>query len=575
MTQPAFRVAVAVCSNFADEARAALAAPGAAEVSLVVFPARCGRPPLELREVTELAAAQGCEAAEVLGSACCSALRRSELPDGVRVHCMESCFELLAPRAMIEARLRDGAYLLTPGWLRRWPDRLAEQGLGDRAMAREILGEAVSKLLLLDTGIDADASSRLGELSEHLALPAEVEPVGVGVLHERLLRVGAEAAIALERRAHASAVAAARQRAAEYAAAFDLVGSLADTVEERDVIDRTLDVCTTLFAPARVAWLSVGGGDGLIVTPPLDDLEARRALAERLSRRLDPPGGFTVPIEHRDQVLGVLGVEEVSFPRFHGRYVELATTVARAAGMAVANARLLETTRHAVLVRDRFLSVASHELKTPLTSLLLQADTVSRRLARGQTPSAEETRRLTSSTQRQARRLCRLVDDMLDVSRFNARKLELRPEPLDFSSLVAAELEDRAEELRAGGYEVTARIEPGVAGVWDPQRIEQVVANLLGNAIRYGAGQPIDVVVSRDAAVARLEVRDRGPGIDPKHHDRIFRAFERATGVACGSGLGLGLFIVSQILAAHGGAISVRSALGEGATFIVELPLTR
>jgi signal transduction histidine kinase len=110
-----------------------------------------------------------------------------------------------------------------------------------------------------------------------------------------------------------------------------------------------------------------------------------------------------------------------------------------------------------------------------------------------------------------------------------------------------------------------------VVGRWDPQRIEQVVANLVGNAIRYGDGEPLEVALSRRGAAARLEVRDRGPGIDPQDHARIFRAFERASG-ADANGLGLGLYVVAQIVTAHGGNVAVESAPGAGAVFVVDLP---
>jgi signal transduction histidine kinase len=314
-----------------------------------------------------------------------------------------------------------------------------------------------------------------------------------------------------------------------------------------------------------------------------------------ITRGREPRHGLLVPLELRGQRLGVLAVEDVAFPQFLDRYLGLASTVARVCAMAVANARafeelkaakdaaaalalenasLLETARHSVLVRDRFLSMASHELRTPLTSLQLQGETMERRMARGDVPSPEEVGRLTSLLLRGVRRLRRLVEDMLDVTRMTTGTLSLCRGSVDLSRLVAAELESRTAELRAGGYTLTSSIEPDVVGCWDPQRLEQVVANLVGNAIRYGRGQPIDVVLTRADGMARLVVQDRGVGIDRCDHARIFRAFERASTATDGQGgLGLGLYIVAQILASHGGSVDLESAPGAGSTFVIQLPL--
>ncbi|HYH95108.1 ATP-binding protein, partial [Hyalangium sp.] len=227
----------------------------------------------------------------------------------------------------------------------------------------------------------------------------------------------------------------------------------------------------------------------------------------------------------------------------------------------------------AVRSRDEFLSLASHELKTPLTSLMLQAQLLQRRQERGELLPPESVRRVLDQTTRQTQRLARLVNDMLDISRIAVGKLSLEQDTFDLAELaddVVAKLGPQLSEARC---DVSVRAEEPVVGTWDRYRLEQVLTNFLTNAARYGPGKPVEISVCRLEERAELRVRDQGRGIAPEDQERIFRKFERAVDGNEVSGLGLGLFIVREIVEMHGGAVRVESAPGQGATFIVHLPV--
>jgi signal transduction histidine kinase len=229
----------------------------------------------------------------------------------------------------------------------------------------------------------------------------------------------------------------------------------------------------------------------------------------------------------------------------------------------------------AVRMRDDFMSVVSHELKTPLNTLILEVQLRKLQLGRGNLAafSEDKLRHMVDKDERQVQSLIRLIDDMLDVSRIRTGKLSIRPAPVDIVQLVASMVENFAPQMEASGCPLLFQRPDPLVGVWDEFRIEQVLANLLTNAMRYGAGKPVQVSVSRQGESACVEVRDQGIGINPKNLERIFCQFERAEGSESSAGLGLGLYIAEQIVRAHQGRIQVESEEGKGSLFRVLLPL--
>lgn len=233
--------------------------------------------------------------------------------------------------------------------------------------------------------------------------------------------------------------------------------------------------------------------------------------------------------------------------------------------------QLLEEQVSALRQKDDFISIASHELKTPLTSISLQTYINKRTLAAGGMPAREWMVKLVDTTERQVERLVRLVDDMLDISRINAGRIQIKKEPVDLTQLVRTEVERLAPQLVAADCVVTIDAPAATVSRCDAARMEQVIGNLLTNAIRYAPGKPIAISVGAVNNQAVVCIRDQGEGIAPADHERIFARFERADSAV--AGLGLGLYICRELVGLHGGTIGVESARGQGAAFTVRLPL--
>jgi signal transduction histidine kinase len=228
----------------------------------------------------------------------------------------------------------------------------------------------------------------------------------------------------------------------------------------------------------------------------------------------------------------------------------------------------------AVRVRDEFLSMASHELKTPLTSLKVHIQGALRAATRREeaVPVAQYVAKL-ETLEQNVGRLAQLVDTMLDITRVSSGRLDFELGPVDLADVVREVASRFSEEAARAGCAVTVRGEAPVRGQWDRGRVDQVVTNLLSNALKYGAGRPVELVVAEDGAHASLRVRDEGIGIAELDRERIFERFERAVpeGEFYG-GFGLGLWIVRQIVTGLGGSVDVASTLGQGSTFRVLLP---
>lgn len=232
-----------------------------------------------------------------------------------------------------------------------------------------------------------------------------------------------------------------------------------------------------------------------------------------------------------------------------------------------------EELKQALSAKDTFISICGHELKTPLTAMGLQTQLTQRMIRQGKDVSQDRLTRVMDQTDQQVKRLLRLVQDMLDHSRLQAGRMDIHQEAVELRGLVRDVIERCQAQAESTGATLWMDDGAPVWGRWDQFRIEQVVTNLITNAIKYGSGKPVEVEVSRDARDARIVVRDHGLGIAPEHLGKIFQQYERVGESKHIAGLGLGLYITKGLVERHGGQISVESQVGVGSTFTVQLPL--
>jgi PAS domain S-box-containing protein len=243
----------------------------------------------------------------------------------------------------------------------------------------------------------------------------------------------------------------------------------------------------------------------------------------------------------------------------------------RAAEDIAARKRVERELREAVQTRDEFLQVASHELRTPLASLRLRVESLLLAVRRGPVDRVKLAGKAETAL-RQTARLAKLVDGLLEVSRLSAGAVALLPEEVDLAAVARSAAARQNDEAARAGSAISVQAPDHAPARADRFRVEQAIGHLLSNALRYGAGKPIEIRVEPDGDVVRIAVADHGVGLSPEDMERIFGRFERASSWRHYGGLGLGLFLTRRIAEAHGGTVRAEGERGQGATFVLELP---
>lgn len=282
-----------------------------------------------------------------------------------------------------------------------------------------------------------------------------------------------------------------------------------------------------------------------------------------------PTPHLAVPLMAKDRPVGTLIVAFQPSPRrlYTRADRDVGEELGRRIALAIENARLLREARAAIAARDEFLSIAAHEIRGPLSSIRLAVESLQNlQLA----PEIRD--RMLALLNREGRRLARFAEDLVALGSLRAGELSLEPQEVHLTDAVREVCERVSDEIQRSGSTVSITSDGPVIGYWDRFRIDQVVMNLLSNALKFGLGKPIEIHVEAHEGWATLVVVDRGLGVAEDQRDRIFHPFERGVSVRHYGGLGLGLYIVRTIVSQMGGTVHVEPHPGGGSRFIVRLP---
>jgi PAS domain S-box-containing protein len=347
----------------------------------------------------------------------------------------------------------------------------------------------------------------------------------------------------------------------------------------------SLEVEQALDAVARIALPYMGDGCAIDVfgaggprrlvaisrdfrTPISLELHASVLAGNSLIYQVGTISYLGVPLLMKGKMAGAITFCASAHRRYLPRDLEVAEELARRAALALDNAHLYRRAQEALRARDEFLSVAAHEIRGPLTSIHLAAQSI----RKGKVAPASMNNML-AAVEREDRRLSRFVDELLDVGHFREGRLQLRYEPVSLAEVVRDVSRHMDADIIRSRSSLSIIAEESVVGLWDRFRLEQVFTNLLSNAVKFGLGRPIEVRIRRRGGRALLTVKDYGIGVEPDVLPRLFQPFERGVSDRHYGGLGLGLHIAKTIVEAMRGSIRVESSPTAGTVFTVELPI--
>ena len=581
----AARLAIIACEGFQKELRACVQAGGWPEVQVSAFPADCGRPPAGWDQLRALLP-EGCEAAVVIGSACLGL--PGEPPAGfppVTLLRQAQCFHLVAGPALVDPSLRQGAYLVTPGWLVDWRAHLDRLGFAP-GQAAEAFQAFARELVLLDTGVEADAPALLEAFAQAVQLPARRVPVGLEHLQLLLARTVAELRLEAERRAWVAERAGFLKERADQALLQEQLARLVQSRQEDEVLAAIEALFRGLFAPAVFQFLGSNPAGTFITSdlpaslqPGLPALDGGYAWT--------PSGqGFMVRIGHRGRALGLVLVDQLACPQYREHYLNLALNLTGVCGLALENARthrmLLDVEKLAAL--GGMLAGLAHEFNTPIGVGLAAAS-----LLRSQTDrmlQAVAGHRLTQpalqayleGARTEAGLICgnlERVGGLIERSRQLVTDGGAQPrrrfQPRACIEEVIASL---APLLAAKAVTFAIQCRAGLAFDSFPGAWASIFTNLITNSLQHGfAGRDrgeIAITLATDHGLLELDYRDDGLGLSAAAQARIFEPFF-TTDLRHGTGLGMNL-VFNLVTHRLGGSI-VCGSPERGVHFHIEVPL--
>jgi signal transduction histidine kinase len=561
------KVAVIGCNALQVEYEKAIEGLDQIDVDLFTYPISCGMPESSFTSCIPLLPDIGdYDAVFIFGGFCIK-----DLPEGPNVFTIQydNCFYPLVDEAIVDQYIKDGCYLLTPGWLKDWMNRIKGWGF-DQKTGREFFLESTNRFVLIDTMINEGSEKRIKELSDYLDIPYEIHRVGTfGLRNFIKISICSYVFDIIEEKVKRSNDEF-KRRLADISMAQDVLSMVSDIGSEDEVIKDFLNFYSILLAPKELI-LKTSKGENITVPG---------------SRTIDPDEEVDLhsTIYHASNKFGEIHIKGIQFPESKNDYQVLLDTTSNVFGLALANARNfddlnrsnndLEEANHKLeandQIRKEYISLIAHDIGSPINNLQIIIEMMNNGVF-GSVSTDQKTQ--LENAMIFTKRIISLRKDTLLLTKMDLDALELERKNTDLVNLVKEILRTRSGSISEKDLEITLDTPDKIIGNVDPNRFQNILENLISNAIRYtGPGGIIEIYLKESDGNISFIIKDNGRGIQKKDLDLIFERFYRS-GERIEGSTGLGLSIVKGLIESHGGKVSAESeGVGHGSRFIIEIP---
>ncbi len=572
-----------VCEHFKADTLTVLSSDKFSDVKASFFPARCGRPIMANKKLSELSLfnKNPDDNKYLCACSCMSASEKTFLESkNIKQLYLDNCFQMFAPKAIIDKLISEGAYIITPDWLTNW--KVWAKQWGEKDQVRQIFSETITKLVLLDTGIDPLSEKNLKEFSEYINSPSETIKVGLEYyqfyLENEILKWRLETNKKIGNKASTKIQ-------SDYAMALDLMANLPRTEKEEVLANRIMEILVMMFAAHKISYVSIVDSKPVnfwSIPSILDHKDCYKRLSDYPNPiRLTESGrGFCIRIGKDNNILAIIEIDDIAFPENIEKYQNLALAMAEVFALSIENSRYFQnilemniTLKNLITTKDKLFSIIAHDLRSPFNHILNFSELI---LEKVESIEKEQLEHYSKVINISAKNTLVLLNNLLNWAKSQTGQLKFKPEN-QLLEPVVNEIIDLSLPSANNKNIVLKYLQAEKIVVYaDSDMLKTVLRNLVSNAIKFtNVNGKINIYAQKNDNFIEIAVSDNGIGMSDETQNTLFNleTNETTPGTEEEKGSGLGLVLCKEFVEKHGGKIWAESELGQGSSFKFTLPI--